>query len=85
MAAKNDWSRYDWGRVRHSFFKVIPLTLLAGGIVLGIRYVVGTYLAWRVPSFIYLAFMVIALLVVRSRARYTPPAKMDDSEKYDPE
>lgn len=73
MAAKNDWRK-----LKHSAFKVVPLTLLAGGIVLGIKYVIETYLTWRVPSFAYLVLMVLALLIVRSMSRYTPPADTSD-------
>ncbi|GLQ50012.1 hypothetical protein ACFFJT_06570 [Dyella flava] len=75
---QKNWPKYDWGRLWHSYFKVIPAILLAGAIIQGVAYVIKTYLGWRVPSFVYLVLTVIALLIVRSKLRYMPSAKTSE-------
>jgi hypothetical protein len=81
MAAKNDWPKYDWGRVRHSYLKVVPATLLVGVIIQGIKYVVNTYLDWRISNWAYVFLTVIALFIIGKRLRYTPSANARESQE----
>ena len=53
--------------VRVTFFKVIPLMLIAGAVILGLKYFIARYLGYRIPSFIYGVIAIVAVVAISNK------------------
>jgi hypothetical protein len=61
-------TRAEW---KVTFFKIIPLMLVAGALIFGLQRFISGYLGTHIPRFFYVAITIVAVVVINNKYNST--------------